>query len=160
MGQKWYVVKTRARREGQVAALLVARDVEAYLPLVTTPRDRRLGPLFPGYLFTRLDVESNDVLYARSAPGVSYILGCDGRPSPVPEDVVQVIRGGVEERGGVLKPGFQPGDRVRILGGPFQGLEAVFDCSLRPTGRSRVLISVLGRLIPLSVGEDLLDRAD
>lgn len=158
MARDWFVLKTKPQREAQVASVLAGREIEVYLPLVRRLRDRKPGPLFPGYVFTRLDVGTNDLLQVRSAPGVSYILSCDGRPSPVPEGIILAIRQGIEERGGMLRPSFRPGDRVRIVAGPFEGLEAVFDASLSPAGRSRVLLSVLGRLTPLTLSDELLSK--
>lgn len=164
---KWYVVRTHPHKEAQVEAVLRARGVEVYLPLILGRRKDRYGqrlpePLFPCYLFARLAVPSQEWLAARSAPGVTYFLGTrvGKEPAAVPDDLVAEVRAQAEARlrRGWL-PDFKAGDRVRITTGPFAGLEGVFDGLLSPKGRSRVFIEMLSRLVPVEVEADLLVRA-
>ncbi len=164
---QWYVVRTHPRKEAQVEALLRARGVEAYLPLILGRRKDRHGqrlaePLFPCYLFARLSVPSQEWLAARSAPGVCYFLGMrvGKEPVAVPDGLVEEVRAQVEAR---LRRGWLPdykaGDRVRITAGPFAGLEGVFDGLLSPKGRSKVFVEMLSRLVPVEIEVDLLVRA-
>lgn len=164
---RWYVVRTQPRREGQVEAVLCQRGIEVYLPRILSRRKDRLGqrlrePLFSGYAFARLMLNSQAWLQARSAPGVSYFLGTrsHGKPVPVPDGLVKEIRDQAEahlHRG--WQPGLRSGDRVVICSGPFAGLEAVFDGVLSPSGRSRVLVQILSRLVPVEIEVDVLRRA-
>ena len=55
-------------------------------------------------------------------------------------------------------PGFKQGDKVPIAAGPFAGLEAVFDGLLSPSGRSRVFVEIISRLVPVEIQADLLRR--
>jgi transcriptional antiterminator RfaH len=163
MARHWYVLKTKPHAEDQVVAVLDRRDIEVYLPKIglgSTKRPKeRQEPLFPGYLFAHIDVTLDEWLKARSAPGVAYVLGCDGFPSAVPDEVVLAIRGRLEACGGVLQPRLAKGDRVVIKSGPLAGLEAVFDAKLSGAGRSRVLLSILGRLTPMEISIYDLQRA-
>ena len=164
---RWYVVRTQARHEAQVEALLSSRGIEVFLPQILgrkkDPSGRHLRePLFPGYLFSRLAVHSNDWLAARSAPGVKYFLGTrvGSCPSAVPDRLIEEIHAQCALR---LQTGWQPafksGEKVRISAGPFAGLEALFDSLLSPSGRSRVFVQFLSRLVPVEVEIDLLQRA-
>lgn len=166
-GRRWYVVRTHPQREAQVETLLALRGVETYLPRLLGRRKDRQGqrllePLFPGYLFARLAVPSQEWLASRSAPGVKYFLGtrAQAEPQPVPDALVAEVRARAEER---LRRGWLPdlkaGDRVVIDSGPFAGLEAAFDKLLTPKGRSRVFIQMLSRLVPVEIEVDLLRRA-
>lgn len=149
------MLKTKPRAEGTVCAVLTGRRVEVYLPLVKVPKatpSSRREALFPGYVFSRIDIHGDEWLQTRSAPGVAYILGCDGKPSPVPDAVVTTVRQRLAACGGDLRPRLARGDRVIITGGPLRGLEAVFDGELSGSGRSRVLLAILGRLTPLCIG--------
>lgn len=155
MARHWYVLKTKPRAESTVCALLSDRQIIAYLPTIkaaTGVATGRQESLFPGYVFARIDVQRDEWLKTRSAPGVAYVLGCDGKPSPVPDAVVDTIRQRLVACGGTLRPRLNRGDRVVITGGPFSGLEAVFDGELTGSARSRVLLEILGRLVPLSLG--------
>ncbi len=166
----WYVAKTKPRQEPQTAVVLGLRGLETYFPLIAGQRRRRAGaelePLFPGYLFVRLDATTPDWVVARSAPGVSYFLGIDRLdsprehlPSPVPDELVGEIRRRVESgEYAPRRPTYRRGDRVAIVGGPFDGVEAIFDGTLSPAGRSRVLVDIVSRLVPVSVHLDQLRR--
>lgn len=155
MTRRWYVLKTKPRAEEKVCAVLIGRQVEVYLPKVKAPRATpaagRREALFPGYVFAHIDVRLDEWVKTRSAPGVAYVLGCEGKPSPVPEAVIDAVRKRLEACGGEMRPRPGRGDRVAIIGGPLRGLEAVFDTELTGGGRSRVLLSILGRLTPLSL---------
>lgn len=152
----WYVVRVKPRQEQQLMVVLNYREIETYFPEIQvkarhgTPE--KTEPLFPGYLFTRLDAETPEWMVARSAPGVSYFLGLDRVPTPVPDSLVDEIRRRVALRSGKLPPPkYKPGQRLKIVDGPLHGLEAIFDGTLSSTGRSRVLVMIVGRLSPVHV---------
>lgn len=161
--QRWYVAKTKPRRESAAAVVLSQRDIEAYLPLVSTrwgarARSATYEPLFPGYLFVRLDLGADGWLAARSAPNIGYFLGCDGTPSPIPDDLVEAIRLRADQR--TQEPRvirFRHGDPVVIKHGPFTGIEAVFDGCLSGRGRVRVLLEIVQRYIPVALDVDTLE---
>jgi transcription antitermination factor NusG len=54
---------------------------------------------------------------------------------------------------------FKPNDRVIIERGPFAGLEAVFDGSLSASGRVRVLLGTIARLVPVELDVGMLRPA-
>lgn len=95
---------------------------------------------------------------SRSAPGVAYFLGSEGIPTPLPDGLVEEIRRRVDQNEYYRQPRFRSGDRVKIIGGPFDGLEAIFDGTLSPTGRSRVLVSIVSRLVPVQLDAEQLQR--
>ena len=160
--QQWFAVKTKPRRELQAYSVLTQRGVEAFLPRLRR-RQRRANlapayePLFPGYLFSRLELGSQEWLRARSAPSVAYFLGVHGVPAPLPDELVEHIRARTEAQAAATwKPPFQKGDRVDISGGPFAGLDAVFDSMLSPSGRVRVFLETVNRLVPVDLHIDAL----
>ncbi len=162
---QWFVVKTQPRRELQVSAVFARLEVESFLPRI--PARGRLGqrasslePLFPGYLFARVELESDRWLAARSAPGVAYFLGVGRVPSPLPDDFVEALQAKAESRrrDGWQIP-FDLGDRVVIDGGPLRGLEGVFAGTLSRSGRVRVFLEVVSRLVPVELDATLLRRA-
>jgi transcriptional antiterminator RfaH len=163
--RRWFVVKTHPRRELQVSGVLARREIEVYLPQIPARqrsghRPARLEPLFPGYLFSRLELGSAEWIAARSAPGVAYFLGAGGVPSALPDEFVEGIQAQIEARGRESwRPPFDRGDRVVIEGGPLGGLEAVFHGMVSPTGRVRVLLEVVSRLVPVELDVGLLRRA-
>lgn len=147
--------------ELHVGSLLSLHEAEHYLTLVRSRRYRsRTEPLFPRYLFCRMQIPSEQWVETRSLPGIAYALGADGVPTPVPTDVVETVRERVEmENRGPARSRFLAGQQVRITRGPFQGLEAVFDRRLSPAGRSTVFIHLLSQIVPLQIDEYDLTRA-
>ncbi|MFN8637433.1 MAG: transcription termination/antitermination NusG family protein [Chloroflexota bacterium] len=158
--ESWYVARTKMHREVATAHVLAQRGLDVYLPLLppsSRPRARTVvrEPLFPGYLFARLDVYSNAWLSARSAPGIVYFLGGDEAPTAVPDELIEEIRARAE--GGSFaqrRPKFVPGQTVVIRHGPFSGLEAIFDSNQSGRGRVRVLLEIVQRLVPVDLHID------
>jgi len=163
--QNWYVAKTKPSREASAAALLAQRDVEAFLPLAPQgPRGNRRATtreiLFPGYLFVHMDIESDEWLRARAAPGIAYFLGSAGRPSTLPEELIESIRLRTGQSDGkAWRPPYDVGEAVVIKNGPFAGLDAVFDSCLAGRGRVRVLLELVQRLVPVDLDVSQLARA-
>ena len=156
----WYVAQVKPHAEVRAAAVLAQRGLEAFLPLLRR-RGRHAGllgePLFRGYLFARLDVAGEEVLVARSAPGVLYLLGERSAPLAVPDGLVAAIRARmVAENQARGAAGYREGEPVRLLAGPFRDLEAVFDRRLNAAGRARVFVELLGRLVPVETDLALL----
>ncbi len=67
--EAWFVCHTRPRCEKKFAALLTAEGLEHYLPLVESARrygtrtKRFSRPLFPGYVFARVRLETKTRIY-------------------------------------------------------------------------------------------------
>jgi transcriptional antiterminator RfaH len=149
--KQWYALRSKPKQEATAGTLLAQRDIEIYLPMVT---DHRLPgkrpaptPFFPGYLFARLDPDMGETHLARFTCGVLQLVSYGDEPCPVPDDLIDLIRIRVDRlsrRGWASE--FQRGDRVVITGGPFSGVEAVFEEQLSSTGRVQVLVQVLRRL--------------
>lgn len=164
MVMRWYVARTQPRKERYASAALEQRGVETYVPMLMKQRVRSgrrdWEPLFASYVFARMEVPSQQWLFVRASPGIAYFLGYGGQPSALPEDLLPHIRSRLERlnEGGGL-PAFRNGDRVTIVDGSFKYYDAIFDRRMSPTGRSRVLLMVLNRLIPLEVPEHQLHAA-
>ena len=162
---RWYVARTKAGREAQAGAVLAQWGVDTYLPWLRKLRPRAgrraAEPLFPGYLFARLQVPSDQWLAARSAPAVAYFLGYGGQPVAVPEDFIPGLRARIDllDHGGGLTR-FKHGDRVIINYEMFQYLEAIFDRRLTPTGRVRVFVEFLHRQVAVNLPEDALKKTN
>jgi transcription antitermination factor NusG len=126
----WYAIYTCANREKRVADQIAHRGFDHFLPQYESVRkwkDRKVRlqlPLFPGYLFVQLALR--DRLRILEVPGVVRLVGFDGRPSPVPTLEVLRIREFLD-RGFRAEPYpyLKIGRRVRIVRGPFEGMEGI-----------------------------------
>jgi transcriptional antiterminator RfaH len=152
---RWYVLRTKPRAEAFSAAGLRARRLEVYFPkLLVSSWGRRSSdvdegatePLFPGYLFARLDLASD---FSRVAwtPGIRNFVSFGGEtPQSVDDAVVEVLRsraGGGE----IVRPreALRAGDAVEVRCGPFAGLLGIIDRPIGGGGRVRVLLEILRR---------------
>jgi len=150
-GLRWYAIRTKANREKDVEKRLKDFRLEVFLPWMRARR--RIGsrfhwilaPLFPGYVFCRLDMVVSGKA-ARYSPGVKDFLTFGSRIAEVGENIIEALRercpGGVAEIDPVTA---KPGEIVRINEGPFSGLEAVFEQKLKGSERVAVLLDILGR---------------
>lgn len=163
-GLRWYAIRTKINREKDVDKRLRDLRLEVFLPWMRTRR--RIGsrfhwvltPLFPGYLFCRLDMVLSGKA-ARYSPGVKDFLTFGSRIAEVSESIIQVLRercpDGIAEIDSVNA---KPGDIVRINEGPFSGLEAVFERKLRGSDRVAVLLDILGRQTRVVLPHEIIGK--
>lgn len=162
--RRWYVARLKWRTEQRTASILSAKQIRVFLPQIRRP-PRPVGRpasqlLFPGYAFLWVDLRSEEGLIARSSPGVQYLLGHQGAPAVVPDDLVEAIRRRAELEDSQRGPaGFRAGESVRVLAPHLRDVEAIFDRSLNAAGRVRVFIEILGRRVPVEVSAWQLARA-
>ena len=147
---QWVVLRTQVRQEALAMQSVAARGLESYFPLLK--RGRSIEPLFPGYLFAQVALDTDDLLRIRSAPGIAYVLPPNAPPALLSDAVIGALRTRVASR----MPGHQRGDRVTIRRGPFRWLDAIFDRRLNASGRVRVLLQFVHRPVILDLqAEDL-----
>lgn len=160
----WYAIFTQPRHEKKVAQHLHCREVESYLPTLTSVRAWRNRqrkklelPLFPGYLYAR--VSPNQRSRILGTPGVVTIVEGAMRWGAVPDQYIELLRKGLEL--GRVQRELLPvvGDRVRIKCGPFAGLEGVLS-HVKSQFRVVVTIESIRQSISLEVGhEEIESRA-
>jgi len=146
----WYAVQTKAHREAVACRHLTRRAVEVFFPQLLLPRylacARVIVPMFPGYLFVRL-VLDEQFDQVRWAPGVQRLVGggSSRTPAVLDDGVVDFLRRHATPDGVVeARPNLAIGGRVRVNGGPFDGLAAVIQRPPDARGRVKVLMELLG----------------
>ena len=153
----WYLIYSKPRLESSALENLERQGYECFLPLITIEKLRRKAlmvvsePLFPRYLFIRLDGSQEGKSWnpIRSTTGVSRLVSFGQVPAKVDEALVTAIRN-TASSAAVQQRHFVPGEALRINQGPFAGLEAVYQM---PDGESRVmvLIELLSKQVSLSI---------
>ena len=161
--EAWYAIQAKARQEHLAVEHLRRQHYDVYLPLIRLPRRRRgtwhqvTEPLFPGYLFVRLNPQRHNTAPIRSTRGVIGLVRFGGALRPVPDGLVEHLLAARADPDGAISQQhlFQAGDRVEIVSGPLAGLQAIF---LAPTGqqRARLLLNLLGRETRVVIPEDQL----
>jgi len=145
----WYAIHTQPHQETLSESSLQRLGIETFFPRIKQRKIIRrvartiTAPLFPGYLFARFNMDTNyrAVNYAR---GVRRIVSFGPAPAMVDESIIESIKARLQDDGATLQgPIFSPGQTVRIQGGMFEGLEAVFERELSDRQRAMVLLQVL-----------------
>ena len=152
MNLHWYVLRSKPNKEMILWRELTARGLESYYPRLhvrpADPRNRKIRPYFPGYLFVQTDIAELGISVFQWMPYSSGLVSFDGTPAMVPANLVEAIRRHVDQvnaAGGLdaQLAGLQRGEPVIIEAGPFQGHEAIFDARLPGRERVRVLLKLL-----------------
>ena len=159
---EWYVVRSKPRREEYAQDQLIRRGVETFLPRIQEPLRGRaeplVGPLFPGYLFARVDLLSQytSVIWT---PGVRNFVAFGNVPAAVDPAVVEFLqeRCGTEGIVRIVRT-FHDGDLVRVVRGPLGGLVGVVQGHVSGQCRVRVLMELLRRRTQVSVPSQLLEH--
>jgi transcriptional antiterminator RfaH len=158
--RRWYLLYTKPASESIALTHLARQHYEVYLPRVMQTvrragrRAERVGPLFPRYLFLRLNEGEQALAPAASTVGVCGIVRFASRYAVVPEAVIRDLRARADPLTGLHRIGcvakLQPGTTVKIRLGPLDGLEGVFE---REAGSERVvvLLRLLGQNAPVCV---------
>ncbi len=165
--RRWYLVYSKPRQEALAKENLERQGYTTYLPLLRTPRKRlgrrliRIEPMFPRYLFIYLDTETDNWAPIRSTIGVNTLVRFGMMPSPVPDDLIKLLKQRDDSSGVQDVPMFQfeHGQRVRIEEGPFMGYEGIF---LAKTSQQRVLVllDIVGKSAKARIGEMALSPAE
>lgn len=165
--RRWYLIYSKPRQEGLARDNLDRQGYETYLPLLRTPRRRlgrrliRIEPMFPRYFFIHLDTATDNWAPIRSTVGVSTLVRFGMDPSPVPDDLIELLRqrddsSGVQD---IAMHHFHTGQKIRIEEGPFMGYEGIF---LAETSQQRVLVllDVVGKAAKARLDVTALGPAD
>ena len=144
MSFPWFALQVRSRSEKIVTAHLTGKGYEWFLPSHKTRRlwsDRIKEieqPLFPGYVFCRLNPSNRFPILA--IPRIFLIVGVGKIPVPIHEAEIAAIQATVKF--GLQSqpwPFLQIGQRVRIERGPLCGLDGIL---LDVRGHHRLVLSV------------------
>lgn len=150
MPAEWYVLQTKPRKEEFVVGQLASRQAEVFFPRLVESarsgqsRQDRVAPMFPSYLFVRLDVDGCGK-GVRYTPGVKDFLRCDGEPEPLAPEIVAGLQNRTGPSGIYCRPPlqFEPGDRLRIDDGPLRGMDVIFEHELSGSERVSVLLTAV-----------------
>jgi transcriptional antiterminator NusG len=107
--------------------------------------------IFPGYILVNMILSEDSWYVVRNTPGVTGFVGMGDEPTPLrPEEVAQILKR-MESETPRVKVTFRPGERVRIVEGPFHDFRGTVDEIDMERGKVRVLISFFGRETPVEL---------
>jgi transcriptional antiterminator RfaH len=166
----WFAVQSKPRQESVAEENLSRQGYHSYLPQVRVRKRRRgkwlkvVEPLFPRYLFIQVDPDAQSLAAVRSTLGVAGLVRFGQQLKPVPDEVIDFLRHAEDpdtHQHLADQWPHQPGDTVRVLEGPFNGLNGIFQSvSGEGEGRALLLIELLGRQNTVQVNMDALSASN
>ena len=165
MNQQWYALLVRTRSATLTAASLNDKGYEVFLPTYVQKRkwsDRYVAfekPLFPGYLFCRLN-PLDRMLPILTTPGVMSILSAGRMPIPVPDSEIDAIKSLLNSGLSVLPfPDLTTGTKVLLEKGPLTGIHGVVT-TVGKSCRLIVSVEILHRSVMVEIDRDWVRVAD
>lgn len=143
--KQWYAVYTKSRSEKQVAKELEELGIEHFLPLIKTMRqwsDRRkfiYVPLFSSYIFVKIDIKYR--LKVLEVDGAVTFIHFNNEYPSIPEwqlNNLKIILGSAEKFE-ISFDDFEIGEKVKVDGGPFKGLQGTL---VEYRGKKKFLVQV------------------
>jgi transcriptional antiterminator RfaH len=162
--ENWFVIQTKPKKETEAESYLSTKGVEMFSPLIETfslrngRMNKELKPLFPGYLFGKFDLDQNYPL-VRWARGVKKILGFGEYPTPISEEVVEIIKERTDTQGIVrIRHHFEPNDLIRIKTGPLKDLLGIFERWVSDSDRARILLNLIGYQPAVEIHYSMIEK--
>jgi transcriptional antiterminator NusG len=172
-GRAWYVIHTYSGYENKVKTNLEHRiqtmDAKDLIFQVVVPTEDEIEirdgqrrtvarKIFPGYVLTQMialredDPDSSRAWFVvRNTPGVTGFVGSGTRPVPLePPEVKRILRQ-MRVEAPKVKVGFELGQKVRIVDGPFMDFHGSVDDINLEKGKVKVLVSFFGRETPVEL---------
>lgn len=138
MEPQWYAVHTKPRQEAIAEAFLIQSGLETFYPRIAPTKS-----LFPGYIFTRFDAETQ-LRLVKYSKGVSSVVSFGDKPAPVDESLIEAIK--VRMKDGLVHldpPSFIKGEKVEIKEGPLEGVSGIFDSQVKDSDRVVILLNMI-----------------
>lgn len=176
--KRWYVVNTYSGHENRVKdnlekrletmgiqdslfRILVAEEPE--IEIKKGKQVEKMKNMFPGYVFVEMKMTDEAWYVVRNTPGVTGFIGSSGggaKPFPVSPDEMESIlrRMGQSDKKVVVE--FAVGDTVRILNGPFSGMEGRVSSMNDQTQTASVLTMLFGRETPTDINYNDLQKVE
>lgn len=176
--KEWYVVNTYAGHENRVKDNLEKRletmgisenlfrivvAEETQIEVKNEKSKEVVKNIFPGYLFVEMIMTDEAWYVVRNTPGVTGFIGSSGggaKPFPVKQDEIEKILRRIGQSDKSIEVDFAVGDTVKILSGPFSGMEGKVESMNDQTQVATVLIILFGRETPTDINYVDLAKSD
>jgi transcriptional antiterminator RfaH len=160
----WYAIHTHPRQENRAESNLRAWEVETFAPRLKECRYsngvlvQMVKPLFSQYIFARFSAQ--DMLHKVSfTRGVSSVVSFGSSPTPIGEEIIEVIRARIGEDGFVsLGEVLRAGDVVKIKGGPLKNFVGVFERKVSNENRVMLMLNTISYQSHLVIERRLVQK--
>lgn len=165
-GRNWYVIHCYSGYENKVRHAIEQRietmgmDDKIFDVMVPTEEEIEIKEgkrrtverrVFPGYVLVQMIMDEDSWYVVRNTPGVTGFVGMGNKPTPLTEQEVSQIMKRMEAEAPVVKVTFKPGQKVRIIDGPFNDITGVVDEIDMERAKVRVMVNFFGRETPVEL---------
>jgi transcriptional antiterminator NusG len=173
---EWYVVHTYAGYENKVKTNLESRihtmQMEGKIFRVHIPMEDVMEikggkkqivqkKVFPGYLLVKMEYDNDSWYVVRNTPGVTGFVsaGTGTKPTPLSKrEVEKILVVKKEEVKPQVRLGFDEGDVVRIISGPFADFNGTISEINADQAKLKVLVNIFDRETPVELGFDQVSK--
>ena len=159
---QWYLIQFKPNSHRLAVRNLHRQGFETFLPMQEITRRKAsrfisdLKPLFPGYMFVSVKSELAPWRTINSTIGVSKLVSFEGKPKPLPLQLISSLMLRCDASGSLLPPkSLSAGDSVEMLNGPFASFIAAVD-TIDPEQRIWVLMDFMGQKTRIQMSADQL----
>ena len=158
--REWYVVHSYSGYENKVKKNLEHRiesmSMQDLIFQVVVPTEEEVElrdgqrktterRVFPGYILVEMTMTDDSWYVVRNTPGVTGFVGSANAPTPLrPEEVEKILKR-MEAPTPTVKINLKPGNKVRIVEGPFVDFMGTVEELLLDKGKVRIMVSFFGR---------------
>jgi transcriptional antiterminator NusG len=173
---EWYVVHTYAGYENKVKTNLESRihtmqmeekiydvhiPMEDVMEIKNGKKQVVQRKVFPGYLLVKMIYDNDSWYVVRNTPGVTGFVaaGTGSKPTPLSKrEVEKILAVKKEEVKPTYRLGFEEGDVVRIISGPFADFNGTISEINVDQSKLKVLVNIFDRETPVELGYDQLAK--
>jgi transcriptional antiterminator RfaH len=163
---QWYVIHTHLKQEERADSNLRQWGIETLYPKIKSRRVNEFTgaptyitkPLFPRYIFAKFNASKilSKISFTR---GVYHVVSFGGQPTPINEDIIQIIKDRIDQDGLVrIGEELNEGDKVVIKAGPLRDFEGMFERELKDQERISILLDTINYQCRLVIPKDLVEK--
>ena len=164
---RWYLVQCKPNAAQIALRNLQNQSFGTFLPLqeITIRKgkifQRRIRPLFPGYLFVQLQSHQGPWRQVNSTRGVARLVCLGAEPNVVPNEIVESLIAQCDDKSILCQTSetqsrqLHAGNQAQVTQGPFSGFVATI-MNIEPTDRINILIKVMGHATKVVVNAGAL----
>lgn len=165
-GRSWYVIHCYSGYENKVRYNLEQRiesmgmKDEIFDVVIPTQEEIEVRDgkrrsierhVFPGYVLVNMILSEESWYVVRNTPGVTGFVGMGNEPIPLrPEEVSQILKR-MEAEAPTIKVTYRPGEKVRIIDGPFNDFHGTVDEIDMERSKVRIMVNFFGRSTPVEL---------
>jgi transcriptional antiterminator NusG len=165
-GRAWFVVHCYSGNEDKVRHNIMQRiesmSMDDLIFDVIVPTEDEINikngerqtiekKVFPGYILVNMILTEESWYMVRNTPGVTGFVGMGNDPTPLqPEEVARILKR-MESESPRINVTFRPGERVRIVDGPFEDFYGKVSEIDMERATVRVMVNFFGRETPVEL---------